>query len=129
MGYVRLNWAKADGVVYDPNAPKPPAPKPPTGQTGIAAPAYPLPAGYYFGPKSGPDQSVSGYYSYRADLKKWQQRMIDRGWNFGPAGADGLYGPRTAEVSRAFQTEKGLRPIDGLIGPVTWAAAWTAPVT
>lgn len=88
-------------------------------------PAYPLPAGYYFGPKAGPVESVSGYFSHRDDLRTWQQRMRNRGWQI---TVDGLYGPNTASVTRAFQAQKGLT-VDGLIGPNTWAAAWTAPVT
>lgn len=96
------------------------------------APAFPLPAGKYFGPEADPN-AISGYHSYTAELRQWQQRMSDRGWSI---TVDGLYGykgdttPRgnTAEVTVAFQKEKGLKP-DGLIGPATWAAAWTAPVT
>ncbi|HMT88053.1 MAG TPA: hypothetical protein PKC73_00335 [Dermatophilaceae bacterium] len=96
------------------------------------APAFPLPAGKYFGPEADPN-SISGYHSYSGELRQWQQRMSDRGW---PITVDGLYGfkgdttPRgnTAEVTVAFQKEKGLTP-DGLIGPATWTAAWTAPVT
>lgn len=99
-----------------------PAPRPPAGRT---APPYPLPSGHYFGPKSGPVSSVSGYYSHRSHLRRWQQRMNDRGWTI---TADGLYGPRTKAVAIAFQREKGLA-VDGLIGPATWDAAWTAPVT
>jgi hypothetical protein len=102
----------------------PPAPKP-----GATAPVFPLPKGHAFGPKSGPAWQHSGYFDHRADLKVWQQRMIDRGWNLGKAGADGLYGPDTARVARQFQAEKGLKPVDALIGAVTWAAAWTAPIT
>jgi hypothetical protein len=121
-GYVRLNWAKADGVAYTPSTPAPaPTPKP----TGLTAPSFPLPSGWYFGPKSGPAQSVSGYYSYRADLMRWQQRMKDRGWDI---TVDGFYGPNTNSVARAFQAEKGLS-VDGLIGAATWRAAWEAPVT
>lgn len=90
-----------------------------------AAPAFPLPRGSYFGPKSGPAKSVSGYVSHRADLKRWQQRMKDRGWAI---AVDGLYGKKTADVAKAFQRQKGLTP-DGLIGASTWAAAWTSPVT
>lgn len=95
------------------------------GQLGGGAPAFPLPAGSYFGPMEGPAQSVSGYYSHREDLRRWQQRMADRGWQINP---DGYYGPQTRGVAEAFQREKGLH-VDGLIGPVTWAAAWTLPVT
>ncbi|MBN9209363.1 MAG: hypothetical protein J0H96_11955 [Microbacterium ginsengisoli] len=100
---------------------------------GVPAPAFPLPAGSFFGPEGGKSNSVSGYHSHRDDLKRWQQRMQDRGWDI---TVDGLYGPagaktpqgQTAKVALAFQTEKGLTR-DSLIGPETWAAAWTAPIT
>lgn len=92
---------------------------------GDVAPPFPLPNGWYFGPKEGPEWSVSGFYGHREDLRRWQQRMRDRGWNITP---DGLYGDETAGVTYAFQVEKGLYP-DKLIGPVTWTAAWTLPVT
>ena len=107
---------------YAPAAPQPAAP---ADDGSRPAPAFPLPGGSYFGPRSGPAQSVSGYYSHRDDLRRWQQRMADRGWSI---GADGLYGDETANVARKFQSEKGIG-VDGLIGPETWAAAWTAPVT
>lgn len=90
-----------------------------------AAPAFPLPRGWYFGPKSGPKQSVSGYHGHREDLRRWQQRMKDRGWKINP---DGLYGTQSGDIAAAFQREKGLK-VDRKIGPETWAAAWTAPVT
>jgi len=99
----------------------PPASPSPT----LPAPAFPLPLGAYFGPKSGPAASVSGYYSHRDDLRRWQRRMAERGWTI---DADGLYGNQTAKVALDFQAEKGLL-IDGKIGPSTWAAAWTLPVT
>ena len=104
-----------------------PAAKPATAskpKPASKAPAFPLPRGHYFGPKSGPSSSVSGYYSHRADLKRWQAQMRKRGWSL---TADGLYGPRTATVARQFQKQAGLAR-DGLIGPATWAAAWTEPV-
>lgn len=103
--------------------PAKPTPAKPGGAS--SAPGFPLPAGSYFGPKSGPAQSVSGYFSHRADLKRWQQRMHDRGWT---VTVDGLYGPNTRQNALEFQREKGLTA-DGLIGPQTWAAAWTSPVT
>lgn len=90
-------------------------------------PTFPLPAGYYFGPASGPAESISGLYSYEGALKPWQQRMKDRGWDIGDV--DGIYGPKVEAVARAFQEEKQILPVDGLIGPNTWNGAWTAPVT
>jgi N-acetylmuramoyl-L-alanine amidase len=92
---------------------------------GVPAPAFPLPDGHCFGPKSGPVYMHSGFYNHRDDLRTWQQRMADRGWVI---EADGLYGPHTALVASAFQSEKGLT-VDSLIGKDTWAAAWTAPIT
>ncbi|WP_221585542.1 N-acetylmuramoyl-L-alanine amidase [Microbacterium sp. G2-8] len=107
--------------------PKPSTPK---------APAFPLPKDWYFGPESGPRESVSGHHGnrhgtaseMRKHLWRWQQRMEDRGWLFPLHGSDGLYGTETRENTLAFQREKGLKA-DGLIGPATWAAAWEAPVT
>lgn len=92
---------------------------------GPGAPAFPLARGSYFGPRNGPASSVSGYFSHRADLSRWQTQMAKRGWKI---GTDGLYGDQTAKVAKAFQAEKGL-DVDGNIGPVTWAAAWTLPTT
>lgn len=54
-----------------------------------------------------------------------QQRLADRGWRI---AVDGVYGPQTEAVVRKFQAEKGLSP-DGVAGPLTWTALWTAPVT
>lgn len=112
------------GTGTAPTAPRPPASSIPT-LPGAKAPAFPLPRGYYFGPSTGPRSSVSGYYSHRADLKRWQAQMAKRGWKI---AVDGLYGPGTKAVAVAFQREKGL-DVDGLIGAATWAAAWTAPVS
>lgn len=101
-----------------------------------ATPAFPLPTNQWFGPEAGGDNSISGWHSTppgHPGLKQFQQRMKDRGW---PITVDGIYGPKgaktpqgnTAEVTVAFQKEKGLTP-DGLIGPTTWKAAWETPVT
>lgn len=117
--------APRPGVSVPPSGPPvvPPAPRPPQPATG--APPFPLPRGWYFGPRSGPRESVSGYHGNREHLRAWQARMAARGWRI---GVDGLYGSGTADVARRFQRQKGLA-VDGLIGPATWAAAWTAPVT
>lgn len=106
----------------DPGSPAPPVS---SGGGGGSAPGFPLRGGWYFGPKSGPAASVSGYFSHREDLRRWQAQMRARGWAI---GVDGLYGTETARVARAFQKEKGLS-VDGLIGSATWAAAWNAPIT
>lgn len=58
--------------------------------------------------------------------RTWQAQMAARGWAI---DVDGIFGPQSAGVCRAFQTEKGLHPVDGIVGPVTWAATWNAPVT
>jgi len=59
------------------------------------------------------------------DVRQWQTQMRARGWTI---TADGAYGPQSERVCRQFQAEKTLT-VDGQVGPVTWAAAWTAPVT
>jgi hypothetical protein len=62
---------------------------------------------------------------YDPGVRAWQARMRQRGWKI---KADGYYGPASAEIARAFQREKRLG-VDGLLGPVTFAAAWSAKVT
>lgn len=118
---MRLDSASGLGTTTPKPTPKPSKP------SATTAPAFPLKSGYYFGPRYplSNAKSVSGYYSHRNDLHRWQQRMKDRGWRI---TADGLYGPQTEKVATAFQEEKGLA-IDGLIGKNTWSAAWTMPVT
>ncbi|MCP2341346.1 CHAP domain-containing protein [Actinomadura rupiterrae] len=55
------------------------------------------------------------------DVRTWQQRMSDRGWNL---AVDGAYGPGSESVCRRFQSEKSLE-VDGVVGPLTWRAAWS----
>lgn len=117
--FLALVTGKATTPAAKPSTTSKPKPK-----AASKAPAFPLPKGHYFGPKSGPTASVSGYYGHRADLKRWQAQMRKRGWSI---TADGLYGPATAKVVKQFQREKGLA-VDGLIGAATWAAAWKEPV-
>jgi hypothetical protein len=59
------------------------------------------------------------------DVRAWQARMRDRGWRI---GVDGEYGPESAGVCKRFQGDKHL-DIDGVVGPITWAAAWNLPTT
>jgi len=65
---------------------------------------------------------------YDANVKTWQARMLQRKWHR-IGVADGYFGDDTLAVVRAFQAEKRLGAVDGIIGPKTWAAAWTSPVT
>ena len=58
-------------------------------------------------------------------VRQVQQRLHDRGWDI---VVDGDFGPRTDSIVRKFQREKAL-VIDGVVGPNTWGALWTAPVT
>jgi hypothetical protein len=88
-------------------APPPPPPPPP------APSAPPWPGTYLRNPTRGHGTA------------QWQQRMRDRGWNI---AVDDSYGPASAGICTQFQREKGLE-VDGVVGPRTWAAAWTAPVT
>jgi len=55
----------------------------------------------------------------------WQQQMAKRGWTI---AVDDKYGPQSEHVCREFQAEKGLE-VDGVVGTITWGAAWTAPIT
>jgi N-acetyl-anhydromuramyl-L-alanine amidase AmpD len=59
------------------------------------------------------------------DVRAWQQQMRNRGW---AVSVDGAYGQQSKSVCATFQREKGLEA-DGVVGPQTWSAAWTAPVT
>lgn len=81
--------------------------------TKTAAPAYP---GYTM--------------TFNADkvdtnVRTWQTRMAARGWTI---GTDGIFGPETLRVVKAFQAEFSLG-VDGEIGPITWRAAWDLPVS
>jgi peptidoglycan hydrolase-like protein with peptidoglycan-binding domain len=88
-----------------------PTPKPPTPGTK----ALPWPGRYITQPPV-----MAG-----RDVGVWQRRMHDRGWHI---TVDGAYGPASEKVCRAFQDEKNL-DVDGVVGPVTWRAAWELPIT
>jgi peptidoglycan hydrolase-like protein with peptidoglycan-binding domain len=79
--------------------------------------SWPLPAGYYFGPYEGPEQSISG--SGRNDAR--YRPALARAQTALGVIADGYYGPNTAAALRSFQLPRGLE-VDGLLGPATWSA-------
>jgi hypothetical protein len=60
-----------------------------------------------------------------SDVHTWQAQMRARGWTI---GIDGQYGPQSKDVCTQFQREKGLG-VDGIVGPQTWNATWTSPIT
>jgi peptidoglycan hydrolase-like protein with peptidoglycan-binding domain len=59
------------------------------------------------------------------DVTQYQRQMASRGWTI---TADGQFGPQSSDVTLSFQREKGMTA-DGIVGPDTWNAAFTAPVT
>ncbi|MEE8601911.1 peptidoglycan-binding protein [Euzebya tangerina] len=61
------------------------------------------------------------------DVRAWQQRMAERGWrgaDGAPLAVDGFFGPDSQRAARLFQEEKGLT-VDGIVGPATWAEAFS----
>lgn len=57
-----------------------------------------------------------------------QRALLARGYDLGPAGADGDAGPRTIAAVAAFQRAAGLVP-DGIAGPLTQKALAVADVS
>ncbi|WP_113699777.1 N-acetylmuramoyl-L-alanine amidase [Nonomuraea lactucae] len=57
------------------------------------------------------------------DVRAWQRRMRERGWEL---AADGAYGSESRDVCRRFQRQQGIDD-DGVVGPVTWRLTWEAP--
>jgi peptidoglycan hydrolase-like protein with peptidoglycan-binding domain len=103
-----LTWAAIEGAAAPAPAPVPTPPDP------GPAPSFPAWPGRYFVVVTRGD-----------DVRVWQQQMADRGWSI---AVDGVYGAKSAAICLQFQTEKGLGA-DGVVGPVTWDAAWTAPLS
>ena len=54
------------------------------------------------------------------DVRAWQQRMRDRGATI---DVDGAYGRQSDKACRALQKAAG-QPVDGVVGPATWDAAF-----
>lgn len=136
-----LNWVRLFKRFFaGSSAPKPtipagdPAPKPHYD--------FPLPNHYYFGPKDGPNSSVSGHYKRRFGgvldstwLKRFGSQLQKRGWNARKGGSyltrygnDGLFGGEYEALVRAFQRDQGL-VVDGKLGPNTWKAAFENPIS
>jgi Putative peptidoglycan binding domain len=110
-----LSWAKGGGGTPTP-------PPPPSGK----GPAFPYGQSDYLGQPSPDPHCHSGYYGGpdQQNVRTWQQQMQARNWQL---DTDGQYGPDSERVCRQFQANKGL-PVDGLVGPSTWATTWNSPV-
>jgi hypothetical protein len=80
---------------------------------------YPLPAGYYFGPLSGPTESISGMAGDGSDEQ--YRPAIARIQGVVHVRQDGLYGPVTIHAVTGWQAAHRLKA-DGLTGPITWLA-------
>lgn len=98
---------------------------------GFGRPLYsavsnpPLPVEYPQWP--GRYITLTSPYTQGDDVRIWKKRMTERGWNLG-AGGDNVFDKRSYEVLTTFQSEKGFA-VDGLLGPISWNAAWELPVT
>jgi hypothetical protein len=113
--------ALAHGGTAPPKPPRPAPPRPPA-----RAEPFPFPAADYLGLESSDPHCHSGFHAAdRPHISTWQAQMAARGWVI---TADGMYGSQSDGTCRAFQAEKGIR-VDGKVGPSTWAASWTSPVT
>ncbi len=77
----------------------------------LAQPSYP---GYLFKYESGKS------LTFDKNVKEWQQRIKDRGWDI---DVDGFYGQQSKSIARQFQQAKDL-PIDGIVGLQTWKATF-----
>ncbi|MET0787493.1 MAG: M15 family metallopeptidase [Paenisporosarcina sp.] len=116
----RARQANLGGQAPQPIPPPPPQPQP-------TVPAFPFPKGHWMGVESNDPKNHSGALSKdKPGVKQYQQRMKDRGWNVG--SVDGIFGPKTKEITVSYQKEKNLTA-DGLAGEKTWHSIWTAPVT
>lgn len=122
-------WSQVIGMATGQSPAPPPAPAPAPSPPAQAGPAWPYGPSDYLGPPSNDPLCHSGYYGGvdNQTVATWQRQMVARGWS-GIGAVDGMYGPASQTVCRQFQQEKGLSA-DGLCGPQTWAASWSAAVT
>lgn len=100
------------------------------GHLGIYSPpdpdAFPLPVGYYYGPLTGPAESVSGEYagelqSWRDGLGRWQATLglpVTRRWSDGA----------TPQAAYTLQREKGWPPNPSFGYGGVYKAEWEAVI-
>jgi hypothetical protein len=99
--------------------------------------SFPLSGSEYFGPLTGPADSISGMAgsdaNYQPAIRACQQKLIDLGYGnyFQRYGADGQYGNdvNTSELGQAtlqFQKDHPPLSVDGGVGRETWDAIFSA---
>ncbi|MFF0727996.1 protein kinase [Streptomyces sp. NPDC004134] len=108
------------GKTTDPT-PKPSRPdatsaKPTSGPTTSAPPADPWNSCTYY---SGTALTQNGDSGER--VVQVQCILHARGYDLGPDGVDGVFGPKTEAAVKKFQGDEGLS-VDGQVGPDTWGA-------
>lgn len=82
----------------------------------------PAPSGGGGGPVPFPGRILRQPPMMRGDdVRRWQQRMRDRGWTI---TVDGIYGPQSQRVATEFQRRQGIR-VTGQVGPETWGRAFS----
>lgn len=90
--------------------------------------------GFYDGTRisaAGPGPTVPAFPGYTqigssgSAVRQVQQRLHDRGWVI---TVDGVFGNVTRGVVLQFQNYAHITA-DGVVGPQTWNALWTTPVT
>ena len=91
------------------------------------APAFPYSPLHYFGVIDDDAHCHSGTYSAtdRKWIRNFQDKMLTRGWK--AMDVDGIFGPETKSIIRAFQKEKHL-VTSGRVGTQTWRAIWEKPL-
>lgn len=57
--------------------------------------------------------------SHGEEVKLLQKKLIEKGFNCGTAGADGVFGQATYDAVVSFQRVNGLQ-VDGIVGNETW---------
>lgn len=99
------------------------------GKNAQDAPPWRLPKGHLIfhdpGRRASWHDGASDDPVGRSMIEQFQRQMKSRGWKI---AVTGRFDKATENVVRLFQKEKRLGA-DGIIGPETWKAAWSLPVT
>ena len=92
---------------------------------------YAIPAGLYDGgdipvPTPTTDKPTLRKGSSGVYVTLMQSELIQKGYDCGASGADGVFGSGTLSALKAFQQDHGLT-VDGICGPKTWDALDNSP--